>query len=159
MLISLESAYSLLGGPNGNALRLIAKFRAEVSTVELAELTASEAILICNWHHDNIGLANTMRTLAQIYQKTGNFTLAKHYSIAALGASRQTSDILGVTKALIALGNIAAKENKPRRSDTIFISALKNVFKTSWDLLAFWHFSQVVIGISLNRIHSLLLKN
>jgi len=119
ILRSLENAYSLLGGPNGNAMRIIAELQAEAGDFQRSVASADEAELLCVWHEDDVGLANTLRAKARILGRTGRPSERAELYLRALRASREAGDTPGIVKALDGLAEVAGQCGRFGRCETL----------------------------------------
>jgi hypothetical protein len=126
---------------------IIAQLQAELGMNAKALSTASEAELICRWHHDEIGLANTMRALATIHRGLGNEHSVRACYLEALLASRRGHDLPGMVKGLVALGDLAMLYKRPKRATSLFRHALVVMSGLKWYQLKLWLLWRVGAGI------------
>jgi len=128
----LEHAYSLLGGPNGNALRIIGELYSETGEVEKSLARVAEAEFVCPWHEDNVGLANTMRAKARILRLNGQAREAKECYLLALRVSRGGGDTPGIIKALDGLAQLALDAGQYHRCSVLRQVALRELVSAGW---------------------------
>jgi|GEM_PF-7018709 len=132
LLERFEHAYSLLGGPNGNALRLIGELHGELGDTQKALAYAADAELVCKWHEDDVGLANTMRAKAKILRWNGQVGEARNCYLRALRASRRAGDDPGIIKALDGLAQLALNSGRFYRCKTLRHLAIRELGPEGW---------------------------
>jgi tetratricopeptide (TPR) repeat protein len=130
ILLRLKDAYALLNGPNGNAKRIIADVHRELGQIDQAITAVEQAELICKWHKDDVGLANTMRTKARIHLSEGNLHSSEKDYFYALRASRRTADQPGTIKALIGLASTNAALARRSRAALLYKLAMNQILDT-----------------------------
>lgn len=111
-LRGLERSYRMFFGPNGNALRLIARTYWMLGDIEKALDKGMEALEICSWYGDGTGSGNCHRELASIWlsscERRGSAALdeAAFHFHEALSIAHRLNDPISEAKAQAGLEQV-----------------------------------------------------
>lgn len=156
LLERLEHAYSLLGGPNGNALRIIGERYGEIGEVERGLAHVAEAELVCRWHEDDVGLANTMRAKARILRWNDRAREARKCYLLALRVSRRAGDTPGIIKALDGLAQLALDAGRYYRCRVLRQVALRELGSAGWRAFGLSLPTRLAMGLAACHIRLLV---
>lgn len=127
----LEWSYGMFHGPNGNAVRLIARMYRKLGDLGTAFEKAQEAMEICAWYDDRAGVANCHRELGWIWlsrQECGMSETTKEAKLhfqEALRLAQEMGDCTAEVRARLGLGQVLLVEGDRDKSLTMYNDAWK----------------------------------
>ena len=127
----LEWSYGMFHGPNGNAVRLIARMYRKLGDLDTAFEKAEKAVEICAWYDDRAGVANCHRELGWIClsrHECGASEATKEAKLHFQGALRlaqEMGDCTAEVRARLGLAQVLVAEGDRDKSLTMYNDAWK----------------------------------